>query len=562
VGDTSKRVRCPRGRPFTWSIARLLFCTTLRLRGRGEGLVADLLLVSEDKASVLQVSPRDARGEAYGGFNYPWRIDEGMETLIAVMNPSESEEVNFSLFLFYGEQSYTYEGGRLRPGEVRWMDLRELRDRRIPDQMGRRLPHRVSAGQAKLVVHGIAGVSESQRIIGEAILVDRRRGIRVTMACPNCVSEPLRVEPGVVSVSGVVGERRSVTARVYYADGSSWVINDGRAIDWLESSVSVVQVVVVSDPVRRVDRFEAELRSPGTARIGAQVNHCWICTPCIDRTLALTPEIQVTVQPKVTVTGADICTDSITTKLEPSGVSGAFTLTLVSSAGSVTLVNQQMRAGGSYTDSFNVPTLPNRTFTSIQASWTVSGQTGTGSRSYSITVLGDYLITCYNTALETDYSGSTVRAGTATSQCVWSARDFIKQFLDRVNLNGSGVDSSGVQIQLERFCANPPPTSPAYCSEIWPYTCERYRRPAILRTACGNTPVADVTAAVRSGHPMLGCGNRIFIHEIGCRTVQDRGQGPPPPVDPYRWVDLYRGIGQSTCAGWPNPTKRVVRINN
>jgi hypothetical protein len=302
-GDTSKRVRCPRGRPFTWGIARLLFCTTLRLRGRGEGLVADLLLVSEDKASVLQVSPRDARGEAYGGFNYPWRIDEGMETLIAVMNPSESEEVNFSLFLFYGEQSYTYEGGRLRPGEVRWMDLRELRDRRIPDQMGRRLPHRVSAGQAKLVVHGIAGVSESQRIIGEAILVDRRRGIRVTMACPNCVSEPLRVEPGVVSVSGVVGERRSVTARVYYADGSSWVINDGRAIDWLESSVSVVQVVVVSDPVRRVDRFEAELRSPGTARIGAQVNHCWICTPCIDRTLALTPEIQVTVQPKVTVTG-------------------------------------------------------------------------------------------------------------------------------------------------------------------------------------------------------------------------------------------------------------------
>jgi hypothetical protein len=245
----------------------------------------------------------------------------------------------------------------------------------------------------------------------------------------------------------------------------------------------------------------------------------------------ISPGQNVTVQPKVTVTGADICTDSITTRLEPSGVSGAFTLTLVSSAGSVTLVNQQMRAGGSYTDSFNVPTLPNRTFTSIQASWTVNGQTGTGSRSYSITVLGDYLITCYNTALETDYSGSTVRAGTATSQCVWSARDFIKQFLDRVNLNGSGVDSSGVQIQLERFCANPPPTSPAYCSEIWPYTCERYRRPATLRTACGNTPVADVTAAVRSGHPMLGCGNRIFIHGIGCRTVQDRGQGPPPPVE-------------------------------
>jgi 3D (Asp-Asp-Asp) domain-containing protein len=508
--------------------------------------VADLLLVSEDKASVLQVSPRDARGEAYGGFNYPWRIDEGMETLIAVMNPSESEEVNFSLFLFYGEQSYTYEGGRLRPGEVRWVDLRELRDRRIPDQMGRRLPHRVSAGQAKLVVHGIAGVSESQRIIGEAILVDRRRGIRVTMACPNCVSEPLRVEPGVVSVSGVVGERRSVTARVYYADGSSWVINDGRAIDWLESSVSVVQVVVVSDPVRRVDRFEAELRSPGTARIGAQVNHCWICTPCIDRTLALTPEIQVTVQPKVTVTGADICTDSITTRLEPSGVSGAFTLTLVSSAGSVTLVNQQMRAGGSYTDSFNVPTLPNRTFTSIQASWTVNGQTGTGSRSYSITVLGDYRNTCYITALETEYSGATVVAGTTTgpSQCPWSSREFIAGFLDAVNRNGSGIDSSGAGIQPESICTNPPPTSPAYNGR-------RYRRPTSIRTRCGNSPTVGVTVAASS----LRCGTRVFINGIGCRIVQDTGNLAP------NQLDHYLGTGNALCSRWPNPTAKVVRIN-
>jgi len=205
------------------------------------------------------------------------------------------EEVNFSLFLFSGGQSYTYEGGRLRPGEVHWVNIKELRDRRIPDQMGRLLPRGVSAGQAKLVVHGIAGIEESQRIIGEAILVDEGRGIRATMACPNCVSAPLRVEPGVVSVSGVVGERRSVTARVYYADGSSWAINDARAIDWLESNVSVAEVVVLHDSVRNVDRFEAALRSPGTATIDAQVNHCWICNPCIDVTLALTQQIQVRV---------------------------------------------------------------------------------------------------------------------------------------------------------------------------------------------------------------------------------------------------------------------------
>ncbi|MDW8166946.1 MAG: hypothetical protein RML74_00455 [Acidobacteriota bacterium] len=39
-------------------------------------------------------------------------------------------------------------------------------------------------------------MGESERIIGEAILVDGRRGIRATMACPNCVSQPLRAGAG------------------------------------------------------------------------------------------------------------------------------------------------------------------------------------------------------------------------------------------------------------------------------------------------------------------------------------------------------------------------------
>jgi 3D (Asp-Asp-Asp) domain-containing protein len=260
----------------------------------------------------------------------------------------------------------------------------------------------------------------------------------------------------------------------------------------------------------------------------------------------ISPGQNVTVQPKVTVTGADICTDSITTRLEPSGVSGAFTLTLVSSAGSVTLVNQQMRAGGSYTDSFNVPTLPNRTFTSIQASWTVNGQTGTGSRSYSITVLGDYRNTCYITALETEYSGATVVAGTTTgpSQCPWSSREFIAGFLDAVNRNGSGIDSSGAGIQPESICTNPPPTSPAYNGR-------RYRRPTSIRTSCGNSPTVGVTVAASS----LRCGTRVFINGIGCRIVQDTGNLAP------NQLDHYLGTGNALCSRWPNPTAKVVRIN-
>jgi hypothetical protein len=265
----------------------------------------------------------------------------------------------------------------------------------------------------------------------------------------------------------------------------------------------------------------------------------------------ISPGQNVTVQPKVTVTGADICNDSITTRLEPSGVSGAFTLTLVSSAGSVTLVNQQMRAGGSYTDSFNVPTLPNRTFTSIQASWTVNGQTGTGSRSYSITVLGDYLITCYNTPREADFTGATTTACRANSQCQWSTRDWIASFLSEVNENGSGVDRDNIEMQIESFCTGAPVNCPAYNNR-------RYRHPGSLRTSCGNRPIVGTTVARNPTNTALACGHRVFIQGFGCRTVQDIGD---PTIMRITQLDMYQGVGRAACAGWPNPTRKTIRIN-
>ena len=41
-------------------------------------------------------------------------------------------------------------------------------------------------------MHRVAEIEGDQRFLGEAILVDGHRGLRVTMACPNCVSEPVR----------------------------------------------------------------------------------------------------------------------------------------------------------------------------------------------------------------------------------------------------------------------------------------------------------------------------------------------------------------------------------
>ena len=170
------------------------------------------------------------------------------------------------------------------------------------------------------------------------------------------------------------------------------------------------------------------------------------------------------------------------------------------------------RSGGNHTDSFQVERLVSGDkLRTIRARWTVNGVTGTGTLSYSIDVLGDYEITCYNTPLEADFTGSDVTACTATSSCQWSPREFRANFLSTqgeggqggVNLNGSGIDRTNTVIQIESFCKNPPANCPAFEDR-------RYRRPANLQTACRNTPMVGTTVAVWNRHPILRCGHRIF----------------------------------------------------
>ena len=255
---------------------------------------------------------------------------------------------------------------------------------------------------------------------------------------------------------------------------------------------------------------------------------------------------EVDTPPRVTLTAADLCSDSISTSLYPPGDSGTFILQLTGSGGSYTLVNQT-RTGGSYSDSFSVANMPTQTYTSIQATWNVTGlPPGSTSGPYSITVLGNYTTTCYYTARESDYSGDSVNVGTSTSSCTWSSRNFLSAFLDRVLYQGSGIDSSGAGVQPEGYCTNPPQTSP-------PYNGWRFRDPTTIKTSCIDNPTVDLTAA----NPVLGCETLVYVTGLGCRTIQDTGSGVGNTQ-----LDIYKGVGASVCSGWSNQNRKTIKINN
>lgn len=46
-----------------------------------------------------------------------------------------------------------------------------------------------------------------------------------------------------------------------------------------------------------------------------------------------------------------------------------------------------------------------------------------------------------------------------------------------------------------------------------------------------------------------------MVQGYSCRTVQDEGGRLA-----VAQIDMYQGVGDAVCAGWPNPTRKVVAI--
>jgi hypothetical protein len=91
-----------------------------------------------------------------------------------------------------------------------------------------------------------------------------------------------------------------------------------------------------------------------------------------------------------------------------------------------------------------------------------------------------------------------------------------------------------------------------------------FRVPGEIRTSCAVAPTPGVTVARMPNHPDLGCGDQVCIRPLqpfnglppgSTYRVEDQGGGLVQAQ-----LDLYRGIGQAVCAGWPNPMSRVIRL--
>lgn len=476
---------------------------------------------------------------------YPWKVTKDFTTIVYITNISD-QEAEFVTDIHYDGGKLVIDPRKLQPGETAVLDLQKIRDEQIDDNKGRRMPKDKTIGQFAWAVRGTTGGKIV--LIGRAEMVSRTRKISSSYSCPMDCGPTYE---GWVNAPGLLDVSQSEAADAWeqvsynwgytmgpYAVGASWSLDNAIA-SLSPTSGHETDVTGTTPGDATLDGF-----------IGWNEEYVWDGLECVDRGMFREGGGgPVTVRPVVRVTAADIALNTITISLEPATATGQLRVFLNGPGGQVELVNRSQQ-GGETAAPFNTASLPAQEFTSIGATWTVNNLAGNGSLNYHMVVLGDWLQTCYNTPLETDFGGGIANAGTVrieSNTCMWSSLTFKTNFLDEVNENGSGVDSVGTPIQIEGFCGGAPATSPAYNGR-------RYRRPADVRTSCNTNLQVDHTVA-RAPGSALSCGTPVFIEGFGRRFVEDSGGGLAADQ-----LDNYKGVGAAVCQGWSNPRRKTVKL--
>ncbi len=241
---------------------------SLEYDGAPGSLVAELLLLASGDRPVVPATPKDPEGEGEGAMTFAWRLENGATTVIALANPSADEELAFHLHLFFDGGAYTWDGAEtLQPGEVRHIDIRQLRDQQIPGQDGTLLPAEAAGGQAKVVV----GSSEGQfdKIIGQAIQIGAQGAMTSSLGCAVCPPDPSYVALSPLSFTGNIGTSQQIYPWIHWSDGSSFINTNPYAIDWYPNNGSIATVS------EAWYNFQVQFQGPGTTTIDAEMpNEC------------------------------------------------------------------------------------------------------------------------------------------------------------------------------------------------------------------------------------------------------------------------------------------------
>jgi hypothetical protein len=148
--------------------------------GAPGSVVLTALAVSGDGSQVFRVPLRDAALTSSTGI-YPWSL-EGNERAIVYLKNATGKPQEYTLHLETADGNYVMGKRTAAAGETVAVDLRDLRDRQVPDVFGQTLPRNVERGKAHWSMHG----AEQHVFTGRLEQADLEDGMSFTVACGAC----------------------------------------------------------------------------------------------------------------------------------------------------------------------------------------------------------------------------------------------------------------------------------------------------------------------------------------------------------------------------------------
>jgi hypothetical protein len=169
--------------------------------------------VSSDGNQVFRVPMWDPLTQRSPTGGYPWYIEGDSSTTVYIKNITNHPQHYIAHILFPGG-IYTAGLQTVEGKQTVAFNLRELRDKQVPDEEGRTIPTDVSRGQILWSLYGNEAVTddlENLALVGRSEQFDTDKAISSNYACQNCcinsyVPDSARIDPFFPS-AGEVGDQ-------------------------------------------------------------------------------------------------------------------------------------------------------------------------------------------------------------------------------------------------------------------------------------------------------------------------------------------------------------------
>jgi len=225
-------------------------------------VLVSALTVGLDGNQVFRVPLVDPLNKGSAG-NYPWKITDNTSTFIHLKNTTE-EVQKYTVQIDFEDGGYVLGLNELAAGQTVTIDIRSLREHRIPDEHGTVIPLEASGGQIHWSVIG----STNHSMVGRSEYVNIQDGVATTFACSSCCQNSyydlwVNPSPGYTFIDGSIsfvateqdkncygqtllpyqtaGQWTSSNTQVmtiYLTEGEA----DGETIGWVYITVRVVAV--------------------------------------------------------------------------------------------------------------------------------------------------------------------------------------------------------------------------------------------------------------------------------------------------------------------------------